>query len=122
MVQELFSIQLNAEGTGWMRKLHILARALFLLSLLLSLTSLIHLFLDIRMNGLLPHHPVAALRFLLYTERLVSLVYLFIFPVQVYYFYRFSSMSVKSIDRGNSEQFSAAVRLLLVNAVLSLFT
>jgi hypothetical protein len=120
MEQEMFSISLNQDGISWIRKIRTLARVLFFIALLTSIVDMISVFVryyDPHMNPAKIRDPF------LRQEVYVSLIYLvfwtLMFPIQAYYFYRFSKENVEAIDERNSTKFNSSFRLLMMNAVFA---
>ncbi|MFL5810923.1 MAG: hypothetical protein ACJ749_15490 [Flavisolibacter sp.] len=123
MKEEIFSIQLNQEGINWLNRFYKIAKVLFLLSLLISLAGMFNVvlkFYDINYDPANIKDPLYRQQVLV--SRAYVLLFYLLFPIQVYFFYRFSKQNEKSIELMDSSKFNASFRLLVINSIISIVT
>src|SRR3982751_5311778 len=99
MTEEIFSIQLNQEGINWLNRFYKIAKVLFLLSLLISLAGMFNVVLKFYDINYVPANIKEPLdRQQVLVSRAYVLLFYLLFPIQVYFFYRFSKQNEKSIE------------------------
>jgi cytochrome b561 len=119
MEQELFSIHLSHEGVRWIRRTLTFAKLLFGLALLTSVINIIRIVFDLYNPNMDPEKiPEPLVRQQIYLGHIYFIFWIFLVPIQAYYYYKFLNESVKGIEEQNSHRFNRSFRLLMMNAII----
>jgi hypothetical protein len=121
MEKDLFSIPLTSNGRYWLEKFRFLAGFLFLLSILTTIVGLFNFYLRIRYFGL-DFSKDSIIKSQVWASRIYGLFFHILFPIQVYFYFRFAQENKESTEKQNDENFNGSFKFLFLNAQLSLIT
>ena len=120
MQEELiFEIELNNEGRGYILRLFIWIRLVFIAAIIWSAINLLS-----AISGIITASRVLGFQDYLLNARLMG-VFIFTFlnvilvPLQAYYYYSFSKQIRESLDEQDTVKFNGSFKLLNSNAVIA---
>ena len=121
MGKELFLITLTSEGRHWLNKFRPLVSILFVLSILITIVGLFNFYLRISYFSLAnSRNPI--IKSQIWVDRIFALLFHILFPIQVYFYFKFALENKISTERQNDESFNQSFRFLFLNARLSVIT
>ena len=119
MQELLFNIELNNEGRGYMLRLFVWVRFVFIAAVIWSAINLLS-----TIAGIITASRVIRMPDYWLNARLIG-VFIFTFlnvilvPLQAYYYYSFSKRVRESIDEQDAVKFNGSFRLLKTNAIIA---
>jgi hypothetical protein len=121
MEQEIFFVRLDEKGAAHLSKFYKLAKVLFPLAVLSSAILILDDAIRFR-NPIFSTEKISSptIRAAIYVSYAYTIIFSFLFPYQVYCYYRFAVRNKKAVQEHSVERFNNSFRWLSINAVVSL--
>ncbi|MBL7745003.1 MAG: hypothetical protein JNN00_16130 [Chitinophagaceae bacterium] len=120
--QELFEIRLNASGKHYIRRFAGVVRVIILISIIISLLYIVSTLIEVIK---LDHSIYSGNKLLLFRRTVTPfyvVVYLALFAMQIYYYWKMTRSALKGVDYNDEEEFNRSFRSLYRHAIFGALT